>query len=1034
MMEARVNDFVIQSREHLINLEHVLLSLEKPGEATDDRERIDGCLRLVHSLKGDAGFLGYAAIRTLANSMETLLESMRDRQVMASAAAIERLLAARDRLAALVDDLENSDGADLRETLAQLEAVEHSPLRPAQLWDIDLRQSDRRPSPGLMEFFSTFERCGVIAVSSIVMASHDLTREIPRGSIRLQAQLSSSLPMDAIRRKLGLSTPALEIEAENIFPLSVDLAEWARFSQHSLGTLLADLDRVGMIEGTRLDCGAGDLFSQVPIGPIILRGWLRTKLTPAEVEDRLGLPTGLRVQRETSVAIADTAAAASSPPLHPEPAPAVASVAPAARVLASAPDKAASLRINVELLDRLMTLIGELTLIRNQAVLACDQEDSPLKPILQRLSGVTSALQETVLQTRMQPIGNLFGKFPRVVRDLGRQLGKHVDVEVIGREVELDKTILEQLSDPLTHLVRNCVDHGIETPDERIASGKPPSGQITLTASHEDGLVRIEIRDDGRGIDPQAVRAKALALRLKSESELDRMSPQELFALILLPGFSTAAQVTEVSGRGVGMDVVKTNVELLEGSLTIDSQFGFGTAMILRMPLTLAIIPCLIVCVNGERYAIPQRELEEAVCLHPGMKGRIEQAYDTEVYRLRERLIPIVRLREVFENVRRFTPETKAGILKKYAASNREPVLTEYIVVVRQGGKRCGLLVDEIRGTEEIVVKPMNVAMKRVGIFTGATIMGDGRVALIADVAGIVRHARVSFETAPTAAAHAVVRDAAAVHRFLLFEFGPSEQFALPLLQIRRIELLDPERIELVGDHEYVTIDGVATRILRLDRVITVSACQPQKAMHLVLPKFAREPIGILISRIVDTESLAVDLQPPPAKEPGILGTAIVHDRLTLFLDSHSLVENLIGADRPAVEPAPTAGQSRVLVVDDTPFFREAVGRYLAGAGLSVTSAVHGKDALEKLSASSFDLVVSDIEMPVMDGWTFAQHARDRGYRGPLLALSSLTKAENEARAKACGFDDYEEKLNHDRLIRTVRQMLEKKRDATSQS
>ena len=271
---------------------------------------------------------------------------------------------------------------------------------------------------------------------------------------------------------------------------------------------------------------------------------------------------------------------------------------------------------------------------------------------MQRLDAVTSALQETVLRTRMQPVGNLFGKFPRVVRDLGRQLGKQVEITVVGREVELDKTILEQLSDPLTHLVRNSVDHGIETPAERVAKGKPATGQITLTAAHEDGQVRIEIRDDGRGIDPQAVRAKALAMRLKTESELDRMSPRELMALILLPGFSTARQVTEVSGRGVGMDVVKTNIELLEGSLVIDSLPGLGTAMILRMPLTLAIIPCLIVTVNGERYAIPQRELEEAVCLHPGMSGRIEQAFDTEVYRLRDRLLPIVRLRDVLSRPR----------------------------------------------------------------------------------------------------------------------------------------------------------------------------------------------------------------------------------------------------------------------------------------------------------------------------------------------------------------------------------------------
>jgi two-component system, chemotaxis family, sensor kinase CheA len=312
--------------------------------------------------------------------------------------------------------------------------------------------------------------------------------------------------------------------------------------------------------------------------------------------------------------------------------------------------------------------------------------------------------------------------------------------------------------------------------------------------------------------------------------------------------------------------------------------------------------------------------------------------------------------------------------------------------------------------------------LKRLDIFTGATIMGDGRVALIANVAGIIQHARVSFET-EVPAEPAATRSASQTHRFLLFEYGPREQFAMPLLQIRRIESLDPGRIEYIGDQEYIAIDGVATRILRLDRVIKVGPCEPQRATHLVLPKFAREPTGILISRIVDSESMAVELQAAPKKEPGILGTAVVRDRLTLFLDAHYLVEQLLGVAHPAVAPA--AGRVfRVLLVDDTPFFREAVGRYLIAAGLDVTSAVHGKEALEMLSRGTFDLVVSDIEMPVMDGWTFAQHARELGYRGPLLALSSLSKPENEARARACGFDEYEEKLNHDRLIRTVERML----------
>jgi two-component system chemotaxis sensor kinase CheA len=1024
-METRAEEFVTQARDHLSDLEAVLLSLEQPALPAANRERLDRCLRLVHSLKGDAGFLGYTAIRTLANAMETVLEAMRDEEVTASAAVIERLLVARDRLATLVDDLENGQSADLREILALLGEAEHTPLRAPNEWELDLRQVDRERSGRLVEFFSSLERCGVVSVPRIILSSCDLTRALPPGPIHYQAQLASSMTVEQMRRELGLPAIGMEDEAERALPLSIELAEWVRTSRRSLGGLLSDLESVGTFEDPRLDQGSGDLATGLPIGPVILQGRLRTTFSEAEVHDRLGIPGRPHVLLPPRAADTAEGAPAASPKVRGEATPAGVAAAPAARATAQEHERATSLRINVELLDRLMTLTGELTLIRNQSLLAFDEDDGPLRPIMQRLNAVTSALQETVQQTRMQPVSNLFGKFPRVVRDLARQLGKQVEVTIIGREVELDKTILEQLSDPLTHLVRNSVDHGIETPEERVAKGKPATGQITLTAAHEDGQVRIEIRDDGRGIPPQAVRAKALAMHLKTEYELERMSPRELLSLILLPGFSTAREVTLVSGRGVGMDVVKTNIELLEGSLSIDSEPGTGTAMILRMPLTLAIIPCLIVTVSGERYAIPQRELEEVICLHPRMKGRIEQAFDTEVYRLRERLLAIVRLREVFDQPRPFSAETKAEILKKYAAANREPLRTEYIVVVRQGGKRFGLLVDEVRGTEEIVVKPMNPAMKRVGIFTGATIMGDGRVALIANVAGIVQHARVSFETELPPPAPAADRDAVAVHRFLLFEYGPQEQFALPLLQIRRIELLDPGRIEHVGDHEYLTIEGVATRILRLDRVIKVSACEPQRAMHLVLPRYAREPTGILISRIVDSESLAVELQKAPEEEPGILGTAVVRDRLTLFLDCHFLVEKILGPPPPADVPASASRRARVLLVDDAPFFREAVGRYLAGAGCSVTTAIHGKDALERLAERPYDLIISDIEMPIMDGWTFAQHARERGFRGPLLALTSLKKPENEARAKACGFDEYEEKLNHDRLIRTVQGLLE---------
>ncbi|MFY8199697.1 MAG: chemotaxis protein CheA, partial [Pirellula staleyi] len=343
-----------------------------------------------------------------------------------------------------------------------------------------------------------------------------------------------------------------------------------------------------------------------------------------------------------------------------------------------------------------MNLVGELTLIRNQSLLAFEGIEGTSRAVIQRLNSVTTELQDAVLKTRMQPVGHLFGRFPRMVRDLARQLGKQVELVMIGQEVELDKTVLEQLSDPLTHLIRNSIDHGLETPEVRIRSDKQSVGRVTLSATAADGQVIIEIRDDGRGIDPNAVRDKVLALGLKTEAELQKISSKELYSYILLPGFSTARQVSDVSGRGVGMDVVKTNVERLEGSLTIDSAPGIGMSMILRVPLTLAIIPCLIVTVGKERFAVPQRGLEEIVCLHPGGESSIEHSYDSELLRLRDVLLPVVRFSEALRCKSTFCAETKLAILAANSPADRDPQRIEYILVLRSKGRKFGLLVDDV--------------------------------------------------------------------------------------------------------------------------------------------------------------------------------------------------------------------------------------------------------------------------------------------------------------------------------------------------
>jgi two-component system, chemotaxis family, sensor kinase CheA len=646
-----------------------------------------------------------------------------------------------------------------------------------------------------------------------------------------------------------------------------------------------------------------------------------------------------------------------------------------------------------------------------------------------------------VLKTRMQPVGNLFGRFPRMVRDLARQLGKQVEISFLGQEVELDKSVLEQLSDPLTHLIRNSIDHGIELPDVRVGKGKAAVGRIVVAARAGDGQVHIEIKDDGRGIDPEAIKSKVVALGLKSESELAKLSSKELVSFILLPGFSTAAKVTDVSGRGVGMDVVKTNIERLEGSLTIDSELGTGTTILLRVPLTLAIIPCLIVHVGKEKLAIPQRAIEEIVCLYPGGNTEIESTHNAEYLRLRESFVPVARMNEIMARPKPFNEAVRTEIVAKYVQQRmRGPSPIQYVLVLNASGRRYGLLVDDVKGTEEVVVKPMHPSLKKVTTFSGATVMGDGCVALIASAEGIIAHADASL---PIAAKKQIasVRNPDEVHRVLLFEYGPDERFALPLIQIKRIEAMSLDSIENVGGQKFVNIGGVSTRLVFLNEVLNVSGCELEKEFHVIMPKFVVEPMGIVASRIVDTESMSIELQEASVSDPGVLGTSLIRDRLSLFLDTQYLREKTFTthlgettqkkklieesqAETRQENDEEAEASAHVLLVDDTPFFREIVRRYLESQGMTIVTAVDGIDGLKKCFAEDFDLIVSDIEMPNMNGWQFCEAARKQGYEGPMIALSSLSKLEHEDLARESGFDTYEEKLDHDRLIRTVRQTL----------
>src|SRR5271163_2384943 len=474
-----------------------------------------------------------------------------------------------------------------------------------------------------------------------------------------------------------------------------------------------------------------------------------------------------------------------------------------------------TIRVGVNLLDKLMTLVGELVLARNQLMqLTNNLENTGLQAVSERMNLIATELQEQVMKTRMQPIGIIWGQFPRTVRDVALGCGKEVAIEMEGKETELDKTIIEAIKDPLTHLVRNSVDHGIELPEDRVRKGKDRVGRLILRAFHESGQVNIEISDDGAGLNAERIRKKAVERGLITPEQAARMPEREIFNLIFLPGFSTAEKVTNVSGRGVGMDVVKTNVEKIGGAVDVQSTLGRGTTVRVKIPLTLAIIPALVVTCGGERYAIPQVSLLELVRIEADEVGKgIELVHGAPVYRLRGRLLPLVYLNR----------ELKLAADARPATENDGAV---NIVVLRADERQFGLLVDQIHDTEEIVVKPLRKQLKTVKIFAGSSIMGDGKVALILDVLGVAQHAGVVTENRTRAMTEKATRakdePGAGVNKqtFLLFAGPGDSRMAIPLATLARLEEFPVAQVEMSGSQWLTQYRGQILPLIRLDIVL----------------------------------------------------------------------------------------------------------------------------------------------------------------------------------------------------------------------
>ncbi|MFN8651624.1 MAG: chemotaxis protein CheA [Gemmatimonadales bacterium] len=567
----------------------------------------------------------------------------------------------------------------------------------------------------------------------------------------------------------------------------------------------------------------------------------------------------------------------------PAPAPAAASAEAAAPAAPSAGDS--NIRVDVGLLDKLMNLVGELVLARNQILqYTANQDDSSFVATSQRLNLITTELQEGVMKTRMQPIGNVWAKFPRVVRDLAVACKKQVRIDMEGKETELDRTIIEAIKDPLTHIVRNSVDHGMEMPEARVARGKPAEGRLLLRAYHEGGQVNIEISDDGGGVNTERVKEKAIQKGIITAEQAGRMADRELVNLIFAPGFSTAEKVSNISGRGVGMDVVKTNIERIGGMVDVQSVAGQGTTLKIKIPLTLAIIPALVVTTQGDRFAIPQVSLLELVRLEGDeAKKQIEMVYGAPVCRLRGRLLPLVNLSQ------------SLGLQGDFWGPSGRSGEAVNIVVLQADEHTFGLVVDEINDTEEIVVKPLGKQVKGLNAYAGATIMGDGRVALILDVMGLAQRAQVVSEARARAASSAVETRAAGNdtrQMLLLFRLGADRRLAIPLSLVARLEEFKRAEVERAGEHQVVQYRDRLLPLLQLtDLLGEPSTASDSETLPVVVYTHNGQDVGLVVENIIDIveENITIHRR---QREGAVYGTAVIQEKVTDMLDVHALIDH----------------------------------------------------------------------------------------------------------------------------------------------
>ncbi len=1005
-MDDLLNEFLTETFESIEVVDVELVELEKDP---NNKSVLDNIFRLVHTIKGTCGFLGLPRLEAVAHSGENVLGKFRDGEMEVTPEAVTLILKALDRIKEILAGLEETQeepAGDDSEIIDQLNAMAAGEaVSVEQSVETVIEVSEERPMvPGevtLDELEAAFlaapgpddEDPEEVQATSSRLDSIGGSETVSVISHLFHNRINSDASLKMLLQDVDLMVSKKAVE--DFFTASI---ESEKCEEAMVATAFASFIKQGIAE---------DQF-------------YNTTVHLENVLEEVGLSTMdaefiKELYGQSSKAMIEAAKNAVNASVEKK---------ETGKKTGSAKEGGIanqSIRVAVDVLDNLMNMVSELVLTRNQLLqISRRAGDSEFDIPLQRLSQCTTELQEGVMKTRMQPIGNAWSKLPRIIRDLQMELGKKIDLQMLGADTELDRQVLELIKDPLTHMIRNSADHGIEKIEDRIAAGKKETGTIRLNAFHEGGQIIIEISDDGAGLAVEKLKAKALKNGLATEDEISEMSDQQIQRFIFHAGFSTAAQVTSVSGRGVGMDVVRTNIEKIGGTIELKSTEGKGTTFFIKIPLTLAIVSALIVESGEERFAIPQISVLELVRASADSTHTIEFINSTPVLRLRDRLLPLLHLNKILGF------ETDDDLAEADEDANRE----DFIIITQVGDFTFGIVVDRVFDTEEIVVKPVAPILRDLTVFSGNTILGDGTVIMILDPNGIATEVNEAMsdiaEQRADSDAESLVSSFDDKEAILLFRAGGDTKRAVPLSLVSRLEEFDVSSIEISEGSKMVQYRG---KLMPLVMINDQYEIRSEGRQPMLVFTDNEKSMGVIVDEISDIKEDKINVE-LSSKAIGQLGTAIIDGVATEVIDIAYYFEKTFNdwqLSAENIEVESKLKRKNILIVDDSTFFLNLLKPLLTTAGYNVTIASTANKALElREKGYEFDLIVSDIDMPEMDGYEFAEEVRENGQwrETPMVALSAHSSEKRFSKGREAGFNNYVEKLDRDTLLKAIEEQI----------